>query len=237
MALNFSGFINPFDAAETSNALGVIDTERGKRSLSAMRSGQQDASQQLDADTAAQFGMLQDAGVGRSLGQNLDAYDTSMGTAQDMTQRAGQLAMDQANAGTPDQVQANLNPQMQRMLGETLQKIQGGAGAALQSSAATRTASNAVAGKAGDLWQQAFNNTMQQANNNLDVARSYGQAGGQTANLAGQQLAADNAPMEDWLNLKNDVAMQRYAGNVGLTQAAGQAAGTDRSLFGSLLGG
>jgi hypothetical protein len=43
--------------------------------------------------------------------------------------------------------------------------------------------------------------------------------------------------MEDWLNLKNDIAMQRYAGNVGLTQAAGQAAGTDQSMFGQLLGG
>jgi hypothetical protein len=43
--------------------------------------------------------------------------------------------------------------------------------------------------------------------------------------------------MEDWLNLKNDVAMQRYAGNVGLTQAAGQTAGQDRSLLGGLLGG
>jgi hypothetical protein len=236
MALNFSGFINPFDAAETSNALGVIDTERGKRSLSAMRSGQQDASRQLDEDTATQLSALQDASIGRDFGQNLDAYDTSMGTAQDMTQRAGQLALDQANAGTPDQVQANLNPQMQRMLGETLQKIQGGAGAALQSSAATRNAANAVAGKAGDLWQQAFNNTMQQAGNNLNVAQAYGQAGGQVGNLAEQQLAADNAPMEDWLNLKNDIAMQRYAGNVGLTQAAGQAAGEDNSFLGHILG-
>lgn len=237
MALSFSGFINPFDAAETSNALGIIDTKRGDRSLKAMRSGQKDANRQLDTDTAAQFQMLQDAGVGRSLGQNLDAYDTSMAGATGMTQQAADLAMDQANAGNADQVQANLNPEMERILGETMQKVQGGAGAALQSSAATRNASNAVANKAGDLWQQAFQNTMNQARNNLDVASSYGQAAGQTAGMAGQRLNADNAPMEDWLNLKNDVAMQRYAGNVGLTQAAGQAAGQDKSLFGNLLGG
>ena len=237
MALDFPEFINPFDAAETSNALGIIDTKRGNRSLKAMREGQQDASGQLDADTAAQFQMLQDAGIGRSLGQNLDAYDTTMADAQGKTQRAADLAMEQANAGSADQVQENLNPEMQHILANTMQQVQGGAGAALQSSAATRTASNAVANKAGDLWQQAFQNTMNRAQNNLNVAQNYGQAGAQEAGLAGQQLAADNAPMEDWLNLKNDVAMQRYAGSVGLTQAAGQAAGADRSFFGSLLRG
>jgi hypothetical protein len=222
---------------QLSGFLGITDPAKGQRSLSAMQSGQQDASRQLDEDTATQSSALQDASIGRDFGQNLDAYDDSMGTAQGMTQRAGQLAMDQANAGTPDQVTENLNPQMQRILGETMQKVQGGAGAALQSSAATRNAANAVADKAGDLWQQAFNNTMQQAGNNLNVAKTYGQTGGQVANLAGQQLAADNAPMEDWLNLKDDIAMQRYAGNVGLTQAGGQAAGTDQSMFGQLLGG
>jgi hypothetical protein len=218
-------------------ALGIIDPNKSARSLKELRSGQADASRQLDADTAAQFGMLEQAGEGRSLGQNLDAYDTSMANAQGMTQRAGDLAMGQANAGSADQVEQNLNPEMERILGETMQKAQGGAGAALQSSAATRTAAGAVADKAGDLWQQAFNNTMNRAQNNLNVSSNYGQAAGQSANMAGQQLAADNAPMEDWLNLKNDVAMQRYAGNVGLTQAAGQTAGQDRSLLGGLLGG
>lgn len=235
--MDFTKFIPGLSTpAEALGELGIIDPNKGERSLRAMQSGQQDANQQLDSDTATQLSALQDASMGRDLGQNLDAYDNSMETAQGMTQKAGQLAMDQANAGTPDQVTANLNPQMQRILGETMQKVQGGAGAALQSSAATRNAANAVAGKAGDLWQQAFNNTMQQAGNNLNVAKTYGQAGGQVANLAGEQLTADNAPMEDWLNLKNDIAMQRYAGNVGLTQAAGAAAGTDRSLFGQILG-
>ena len=236
--MDFTKFVPGLSApVEAIGELGIIDPNKGKRSLSAMQSGQQGANQQLDSDTATQLSALQDASMGRDLGQNLDAYDESMGTAQGMTQEAGQLAMDQANAGTPDQVTENLNPQMQRILGETMQKVQGGAGAALQSSAATRNAANAVAGKAGDLWQQAFNNTMQQAGNNLNVAKTYGQAGDQVGTLAGHQLTADNAPMEDWLNLKNDIAMQRYAGNVGLTQAAGQAAGTDKSLFGQILGG
>lgn len=233
MAMDFNGGVLGY----VGGALGITDPDKGARSLKELQEGQEGANSQLDTDTAAQFGMLEQAGVGRSLGQNLDAYDTSMANAQGMTQRAGDLAMGQANAGSADQVEQNLNPEMERILGETMQKVQGGAGAALQSSAATRTASGAVADKAGDLWQQAFNNTMNRAQNNLNVASNYGQAAGQSANMAGQQLAADNAPMEDWLNLKNDVAMQRYAGNVGLTQAAGQAAGQDKSLLGGLLGG
>ena len=233
MAMDFNGGVLGY----VGGALGITDPDKGARSLKELQSGQEDANSQLDTDTAAQFGMLEQAGAGRSLGQNLDAYDTSMANAQGMTQRAGDLAMGQANAGSADQVEQNLNPEMERILGETMQKVQGGAGAALQSGAATRTAAGAVADKAGDLWQQAFNNTMNRAQNNLNVASNYGQAAGQSANMAGQQLAADNAPMEDWLNLKNDVAMQRYAGNVGLTQAAGQAAGQDKSLLGGLLGG
>lgn len=214
----------------------AFDPYKSDRATAAAQSGQQNANQQLDNDTAAQFGMLEQAGIGRSLGQNLDAYDTSMGQANDMTQRAGQLALDQANAGSAEDIKSNLNPEMEHILGQTMQKVQGGAGAALQSSATNRNASQAVANKAGDLWQQAFQNSMGRAQNNLNVASNYGQAAGQTANFANQKLAADNAPMEDWLNLKNDVAMQRYAGNVGLTQMQAANAGTDQSILGAILG-
>lgn len=233
MAMDYSGGL----LGQLGGALGINDPDKGKRAMGAMASGQEDANQQLDADTAAQLGMLEQAGVGRSLGQNLDAYDTSMGTAQDMTQRAGGIALGQKDAGSASDVFGNLNPMMDEMLSRTKQQMQGTAGDALQSSATSRGTAQAVAGKAGDLWQQAFQNTMNRAQNNLNVASNYGQAAGQTANLAGTQLNADNAPMEDWLNLKNDIAMQRYAGNVGLTEAQGAAAGTDKSLLGGLLGG
>ena len=219
------------------SALGITDPGKGARSLAELREGQQKANSQLDDDTAAQFQMLQEAGVGRSLGQNLDAYDNNMNAARGMTQQATDLASQQANAGSADQVQENLNPEMQHILDQTMQRGQGGAGAALQSGATARAGANAVANKAGDLWQQAFQNTMGRAQNNLNVSQNLGQGASQMANFAGQQLTADNAPMEDWLQLKNDVAMQRYAGNVGMTQAAGQAAGTDKSLLGGLLGG
>lgn len=218
--------------------LGITDPNKGNRALAAMQQGQQQANNQLDTDTAEQFGMLRDAmGSGRSLGQNLDKFDTSMAGAQDKTNAAGDIMLGQQNAGSGDNVQQYLNPEMDMILSNTMQRMQGGAGSALQSSATNRNTASAVASKAGDLWQQAFNNAMGDAQNNLQVANQYQGNAGQNAQIAATQLQADNAPAEDYLQLANDKAMQRYAGNIALTQAAGQNAGRDQSLLGSLLGG
>lgn len=214
----------------------AFDPYKSDRATAAVHAGQQNANTQLDADTAQQFGMLNDAMTGRSLGQNLNAYNTSMDAAQGKTNQAGDLAWQQQNAGRSDNVQSYMNPQMEMMLNQTLQKVQGGAGSALQSSAATKAGANAVATKAGDLWQQAFNNAMGDAQNNLNVATNYGQSAAQNANLAGQTLAANNQPAEDYLSLKNDLAMQRYAGNIGLTQMDATNAAKDQSLLGAILG-
>ena len=214
----------------------AFDPYKSDRATAAAHAGQQNANTQLDADTAQQFGMLSDAMAGRSLGQNLNAYTTSMDAAQGKTNQAGDLAWQQQNAGRSDNVQSYMNPQMEMMLNQTLQKVQGGAGSALQSSAATKAGANAVATKAGDLWQQAFNNAMGDAQNNLNVATNYGQSAAQNANLAGQTLAANNQPAEDYLSLKNDLAMQRYAGNIVLTQMDATNAAKDQSIIGSILG-
>lgn len=217
--------------------LGITDPNKGNRSLAAIKKGQAAANNQLDADTNEQFGMLSDAMNGRSMGANLNAFDQSVADAQNKTNRAGTLAEQQANAGRSDNVQSYVNPQMEMMLNQTLQKVQGGAGSALQSSAATKAGANAVATKAGDLWQQAFSNAIGDSQNNLNVANSVQGNAMQNANLAGMQLQADNAPAEDYLQLANDRAMQRYAGNIALTQAQAQEAGRDQSMLGSLLGG
>jgi len=214
----------------------AFDPYKSDRATAAAHAGQNNANAQLDADTAQQFGMLSDAMAGRSLGQNLDAYNTSMDAAQGKTNQAGDLAWQQQNAGSADNVQKHLNPQMDMILSNTMQKMQGGAGSALQSSAATKATANTVAQKAGDLWQQAYNNAMGDAQNNLNVATNYGQSAAQNANLAGQTLAANNQPAEDYLSLKNDVAMQRYAGNIGLTQMDAANAAKDQSLLGAILG-
>ena len=217
--------------------LGITDPNKGNRSLAAIKKGQAAANNQLDADTNEQFGMLSDAMNGRSMGANLNAFDQSVADAQNKTNVAGTLAEHQANAGRSDNVQSYVNPQMEMMLNQTLQKVQGGAGSALQSSAATKAGANAVATKAGDLWQQAFSNAIGDSQNNLNVANSVQGNAMQNANLAGMQLQADNAPAEDYLQLANDRAMQRYAGNIALTQAQAQEAGRDQSMLGSLLGG
>ena len=214
----------------------AFDPYKSDRATAAAHAGQDNANAQLDADTAQQFGMLSDAMAGRSLGQNLDAYNTSMDAAQGKTNQAGDLAWQQQNAGSADNVQKHLNPQMDMILSNTMQKMQGGAGSALQSSAATKATANTVAQKAGDLWQQAYNNAMGDAQNNLNVATNYGQSAAQNANLAGQTLAANNQPAEDYLSLKNDVAMQRYAGNIGLTQMDAANAAKDQSILGAILG-
>lgn len=214
----------------------AFDPYKSDRATAAARAGQGNANAQLDADTAQQFGMLSDAMAGRSLGQNLDAYNTSMDAAQGKTNQAGDLAWQQKNAGSADNVQKHLNPQMDMILSNAMQKMQGGAGSALQSSAATKATANTVAQKAGDLWQQAYNNAMDDAQNNLGVATNYGQSAAQNANLAGQTLAANNQPAEDYLSLKNDLAMQRYAGNIGLTQMDAANAAKDQSLLGAILG-
>lgn len=217
--------------------LGITDPNKGNRSLAAIKKGQAAANNQLDADTNEQFGMLSDAMNGRSMGANLNAFDQSVADAQNKTNMAGTLAEQQANAGRSDNVQSYVNPQMEMMLNQTLQKVQGGAGSALQSSAATKAGANAVATKAGDLWQQAFSNAIGDSQNNLNVANSVQGNAMQNAKLAGTQLQADNAPAEDYLQLANDRAMQRYAGNIALTQAQAQEAGRDQSMLGSLLGG
>ena len=217
--------------------LGITDPNKGNRSLAAIKKGQAAANNQLDADTTEQFGILSDAMNGRSMGANLNAFDQSVADAKNKTNMAGTLAEQQANAGRSDNVQSYVNPQMEMMLNKTLQKVQGGAGSALQSSAATKAGANAVATKAGDLWQQAFSNAIGDSQNNLNVANSVQGNAMQNANLAGMQLQADNAPAEDYLQLANDRAMQRYAGNIALTQAQAQEAGRDQSMLGSLLGG
>lgn len=237
---NASNMWNPafnLDPVETSDLMGITDSKKSQRAYNELKKGQSSANSQLDADTSNQMGMLTDAMTGRTLGQNLDKYDSSIANAQSKTNMAGDLALSQQNAGSSDNVTNYLNPQMDMMLGNTMQRMQGSAGSALQSSAATKSAANAVSQQAGNLWQQAFNNAISDSQNNQQVANQYQQNAQQNAQLAGVQLEADNAPAEDYLQLANDKAMQRYAGNIALTQAGANLAGQDRSFLHNLLGG
>lgn len=217
--------------------VGLTDPNKANRAVSALEAGQQKANNQLDLDTSQQFNMLQDAMRNRSLSQNLDSFDSAMQKSYGMNDTSAELNWKQQNAGDATNVAGYLNPKMQQMLNNTMQKVQGSAGSSLQSSAATNTASNAVSQMAGQMWDTAFNQAISDAQNNMQVANANSNYALNNANLASAQLNADNAPAEDYLQLANDKAMQRYAGNVALTQAQAEAAGRDVSLLGSLLGG
>lgn len=208
----------------------ITDPESAQRAHDAMTEGQKKADSQLDSDLAGSLNALATASKGRDLGTNLTAYDKLMAGAQKNTSKAGDIALGQQNAGI-ENVNDYMNPQMQQMLDRTMQTMQGGAGAALQSSATNKNISTAVANQAGNIWQQAFQNSLNDAQNNLNVASSLGQSAGQSANMAGQQLDASNQPITDFLNLQNDRAMQRYAANTGMTQADMQLAGQKRTLL------
>lgn len=210
---------------------GLTDSQAGARANRAMHEGQEEANQQLDSDLAGTFGYLNDAMAGRTFGQNLDQYQRRMSQAQDKTGLAGDLALGQKDAGSSANVREYLNPMMDEMLADTTQAMQGTAGSALQSSAANRDTSRAVAQQAGHLWNTAFNQALGDAQTNLGVAQSYGKGAMQGAVLAGQEIDQANKPMEDFLNLKNDLAMQRYAANTGMTQANMAYTGTPNTIL------
>lgn len=214
-----------------TDAVGLTDTQASNRAYDAAQSGMGTANAQLDADTQGSFDALGRASYGRDLGRNLDIYGQQMQGAMDQTQQAGDLSLGEMDAGSADNVADFVNPKTDMMLSQTMQKVQGGAGSALQSSAATRNASNAVANKAGEIWDTAYNQAIQNSQNNQQAITGYGKSAGQFANMAQQNLDSQNQPALDWINLNNDRAMTRYGGNVGLSQAATTAAGQSQAII------
>ena len=65
----------------------------------------------------------------------------------------------------------------------------------------------------------------------MKAGQMIGQGAGQQANFAGQSLSNNNMPMNNWIDLANDKAMQRYAGNIGLAQAGTTAAGQSQAIL------
>lgn len=215
-----------------TDALGITDSTAPQRAVDAANSGMQNANTQLYLDMQPQLDQLWGAVAnGRGLDQNLNKFDYSMNGAMEQTQQAGQNALGEMNAGSADNVQNYLNPKMDTMLQNTMQTMQGGAGSALQSSATNRNVANAVASQAGQMWDTAFNQALGDSSHNLQANQQFGQSANQQAGLAQSQLQADNDPIMNWINLNNDLAMQKYAGNTGTTQAATQAAGQSRALL------
>lgn len=214
-----------------TDALGITDSQAPQRAVDAANSGMANANAQLYKDLKPQLDQLWGATNGRGLDANLDRFDTTMGEAMGSTTQAGQNALGEMNAGSADNVKSYLNPKMDTMLQNTMQTVQGGAGSALQSSATNRNVANAVASQAGQMWDTAFNQALGDSSHNLQANQQFGQSANQQAGLAQSQLQADNDPIMNWINLNNDLAQQKYSGNIGTTQAATQAAGQSRAIL------
>lgn len=215
-----------------TDAIGITDTQAPERAANAAKSGMASANAQLYQDMQPQLAQLWEAASnGRNLDQNLNRFDYSMNGAMDTTKLAGQNALGEMDAGSADNVQNYLNPKMDTMLQNTMQTVQGGAGSALQSSATNRNIANAVASQAGQMWDTAFNQALGDSSHNLQANQQFGQSANQQAGLAQDLLQADNDPIMNWINLNNDLAQQKYSGNIGTTQAATQAAGQSRAFL------
>ena len=215
-----------------TDALGITDSMAPQRAVDAANSGMKNANTQLYLDMQPQLDKLWEAvSNGRGLDQNLNKFDYAMNGAMDDTKLAGQNALGEMNAGDSGNVQNYLNPKMDTMLQNTMQTMQGGAGSALQSSATNRNIANAVASQAGQMWDTAFNQALGDSTHNLQANQQFGQSANQQAGLAQSQFQADNDPIMNWINLNNDLAQQKYSGNVGTTQAATQAAGQSRAIL------
>lgn len=215
-----------------TDAIGITDSQAPQRAVNAAKSGMASANAQLYQDMQPQLAQLWEAASnGRNLDQNLNHFDYSMNGAMDATKLAGQNALGEMDAGSAGNVQNYLNPKMDTILQNTMQTMQGGAGSALQSSATNRNIANSVASQAGQMWDTAFNQALGDSSHNLQANQQFGQTANQQAGLAQGMLQADNDPIMNWINLNNDLAQQKYSGNVGTTQAATQAAGQSRAFL------
>lgn len=214
-------------AGDVLGHLGIVDTETSDRANDELQESQAAANAELDYGLAPQFTELQKAGYGRSLGDNLDRYGSEMNDAMSGTTDVGMFAKQQMEASDPTQVGNYFQNRNNFVGGGTSKALAGSAGGGLNKGISTQQLNQ----QAGQMWDKAFSDSMGNAKNNLSVAGALGRGYGQQGNLATQQLNADNQPMLDYLQLNNDRAMQRYAGNIGLTQAAGTAAGQSRSIL------
>ena len=221
-----SGWITGF-----TDAIGLTDSHAAGRAADAAKGGMESSNQQLYNDMQPGLNALWGAVGGHGLEQNLGRFDSAMQGAMDTTQQTAANAQQEMNAGSSGNVQNYLNPKMDEILRGTSQAMQGGAGAALQSSATNKNIADAVGRQAGQMWDTAFNQALGDSTHNLQANQQIGQSANQQAGLAQSQLQADNDPIMNWINLNNDLAVQKYAGNTGITQAATQAAGQSRAIL------
>lgn len=208
-------FINPFSnnfldlgnaVSGLTDAIGLTDTNAGRRGYNAMSQMATNAGNQLDNDMAPVFNMYQNAMAGRPMSSVLDAYDMNMN--------------DEVGAGQSNNVQNYLNPMYQRSIRNATDQALAGAGSSLQSSAANNVVATGVANTVGNMWNTAFNQALQDSKNNQGIY--------------GATMQSNLMPSLNWAQLQSDTAGNRYTRNMDLAQAAGQVSGLNQSWFGNL---
>lgn len=209
-----------------TDAVGLTDSQSAERAAEAARSGVSAANSQLDSDLSGltgDNGMFTTAqtngetGASRTLQSNLDNYDSAMSNASSLTSGS-------ANALSSDNVNSYLNPEADYLLDKAAQSTVGSAGSALQSSATTRNTANAVSNESANLYSAAQQAALEESKNNQSVANSE-------ASQANQSLQNDNIPALNWANITSDEASQKYSGQIGVTEADVDAAGTKDTIL------
>ena len=212
-----------------TDPLHITDSKAAERAYDALNVGNANAVAQLDTDMITSLGILGEAANPRYLEKNLDIFDDELRKAEGRTDEAVNEIWDAADAG--ERTENFINPYADQMEATAVNKMQGGLGSSLQSSGGQRKMADMLNQMGNQMWDTAFQQALGDSQNRVDAAGTYAKTAGQYADMAGRKLENENQPALDLLNLKNDIAMQKYAGNVALGQAGAAIAGQNQSLL------
>lgn len=212
-----------------TDPLHITDSKAAERAYDALNVGNANAVAQLNSDMIPSLDMLSEAAYPRYLEKNLDIFDDELRKAEGRTDEAVNDIWDAADAG--ERAEDFINPYAEQMETTAVNKMQGGLGSSLQSSGGQRKMADMVNQMGNQMWDIAFQQALGDSQNRVDAAGTYAKTASQYADMSGRKLENENQPALDLLNLKNDVAMQKYAGNVALGQAGAAVAGQNRSLL------
>ena len=189
-----------------TDATGLTDSEAGQRGLDMLQNQMQRATGQLSSDMADVTGMFKNAMAGRDMSSVINKYTSLLGNA--------------ANAGSSENIENYMSPYFNQTMSAAANEALADAGSSLQSSGANNAVATTVGNKAADMLQQAFNNALDDAQNNQRVYENQ-------ANL-------ELSPSLNWAQLTSDLAGTKYTANTGAAQSAAKTAGTPNTIFSGL---
>lgn len=212
-----------------TDPLHITDSGAPQRAYDALEKGNDSALSTLADDISPSVRMLQEAMLGRSLDDNLDRYELANDTAQRRTAQANADIWNARDAGS--RTEDFINPFSDDMQKTAVNKMQGSLGSSLQSSGGQRKMADTLNAMGDQMWDTAFSDALYDSQNRMNAAGTSAKMAGQYGEMGNRVLENENQPALDYLNLNNDIAMQRYAGKVALAQAGGALAGINNSIL------